>query len=187
MNSSRDNSSYNGIRRVQERVYVSPSKGGTEARTTGCGRLPSDVIESVGANESSVDVSASRESQYQNFERVGRRLEIFSPCSSALRSETSGRDVGMKRGEDPSSLCKLIAAGAKYTVSVEVTEGRYSSTRHLTFFPVCPIARESLGRKCSDDVLDRLILSNQVYDNSCLCSVFSVVSSDVKKFITDRW
>ena len=30
--------------------------------------------------------------------------------------------------------------------------------RYLTL--VCRIARESLGRKCSDDVLDRLILSN---------------------------
>jgi hypothetical protein len=34
----------------------------------------------------------------------------------------------MMRGEDPSSLCKLIAAGAKSTISVEVTEGHYSST-----------------------------------------------------------
>ena len=110
---------------------------------------------------------------------------MFSPCLSALSFAASGRDAAIKRGEVPSSRCKLIPAGAKYAISVEVTveEGQYSSTnrklsivglvaksaegqwvlgdnRYLTS-AACPITGESLGGKCSDDVLDRLVLTNQ--------------------------
>jgi hypothetical protein len=38
---------------------------------------------------------------------------------------TSGMNAAIKRGEDPSSRCKLIAAGSKYTIrfGVIVEEG----------------------------------------------------------------
>ena len=54
---------------------------------------------------------------------------MFSPCPSALSFATSGRDAAIKRGEVPSSRCKLMPVGAKYAISVEVVEeGHYSST-----------------------------------------------------------
>jgi len=73
----------------------------------------------------------------------------------------------IKRGGDPLSRCKLIAAGSKYTISVEliVEEGYYSSTnRKLSVVRLVA----NLGRKCSDDVVDRLIFTNDANDNSRL-------------------
>jgi hypothetical protein len=57
---------------------------------------------------------------------------MFSPCWSTLGSETSGMDAAMKPGEDPSSLCKLRAAGAKDVISVEA-RGRKRKTLEQTF------------------------------------------------------
>lgn len=39
-------------------------------------------------------------------------------------------DVAIKRGEDPSSRCKLMAAGSKYMISVEIIaeKGQYCNT-----------------------------------------------------------
>ena len=59
----RDNTIYNRLRGAVEQVYGSPSTGGTEARITGCGRLPSHVTTSLMAKDSSVHVSPSRGSQ----------------------------------------------------------------------------------------------------------------------------
>ena len=61
----RDNTIYYRLRKAVERVYVSPSTGGTEARVTGCGPLPSEISTSFRTKESRVCVSPSRGSQLQ--------------------------------------------------------------------------------------------------------------------------
>jgi hypothetical protein len=72
---STDNIIYIGLRRAEERVYVSPSTAGTEARITDSERAPPLPFEVAGsltgrAKELSVLVSTSRESQL----RVNTRM-----------------------------------------------------------------------------------------------------------------
>ena len=48
--------------------------------------------------------------------------------------------------------------------------------------PVCPVARKSLGREFSNDVLNRPISINQVQHGSSLCfSVVNTLASAVKE------
>ena len=54
-------------------------------------------------------------------------------------------------------------------------------SRYLTS-PVCPVARKSLDRECSNDVLGRLISIDKVQHDGSLCfSVVSTLASVVKK------
>jgi hypothetical protein len=57
-------------------------------------------------------VKKSAPIQHRKVECFGRRVgEIVLPSSSVLwRRDTLGRGVVMRRGEDPSSLCTLMAA-----------------------------------------------------------------------------
>ncbi len=70
---------------------------------------------------------------------------MFSPCSSPL---SSGGDAAIKCGEDPSSRCKLIAAGAKYTISVEDTVEGHDCSTNLKLSIVRLVAKSAETNTC---------------------------------------